>query len=72
MISYYNLIQIKLLDNNVMYVYIVYLQFAFKQNLDEVSHCVAVLKVLRLATQTALHKEELCWLVFNGNHNFWI
>ncbi|CAH3193048.1 unnamed protein product, partial [Porites evermanni] len=35
-------------------------------NLDEVSHCVAVLKVLRLATQTALHKEELCWLVFNG------
>ena len=42
--------------------------FAFQQNLDEVSHCVAVLKVLRLATQTALHKEELCWLVFNGNY----
>ena len=43
-------------------------RFAFQQNLDEVSHCVAVLKVLRLATQTALHKEELCWLVFNGNY----
>ena len=36
------------------------------QNPDLVCHCVAALKVLRLTTQTSLHKEELCWLVFNG------
>ncbi|PFX16137.1 Uncharacterized protein C12orf55-like [Stylophora pistillata] len=36
------------------------------QNPDVVYQCVAALKVLRLTTQTSLHKEELCWLVFNG------
>ena len=38
----------------------------FSLNPDGVSHCEVVLKVLRLATQAALHKEELCWLVFNS------
>ncbi|KXJ06116.1 Cilia- and flagella-associated protein 54, partial [Exaiptasia diaphana] len=36
------------------------------QNPKTVVQSITYLKILRLITQTALHKETYCWLVFNG------
>ncbi|XP_032221437.2 cilia- and flagella-associated protein 54 isoform X1 [Nematostella vectensis] len=36
------------------------------QNPETVSLSVDIMKILRLITQAALHKESFCWLVFNG------